>query len=315
MGIPLSIRGVLVALLSFFLSWHAAMAAETITRFDQTIIVERSGSLQIVETIAVNAEGKAIRRGIFRDFPLEFMDAAGRKKRVDFTVASVERDGQPETWRQEGIDGGTRIYIGRPDENGKTFLLGRGPHTFRITYRTDRQFRFFDDYDELYWSVTGNGWQFPILRTSATILLPDGVKPQRLAYFTGVANATGRDATVVQQADKIVFSTTRPLAKGEGLTISVMLPKGSLVVPDDAPALIVVAALGLLVLVAYHLLAWRRAGRSLSSNIIVPAWDPPENVSPAVANYIDNKGFRNGVGMAMSAALLGLAVKIGRAHV
>jgi hypothetical protein len=115
--------------------------------------------------------------------------------------------------------------------------------------------------------------------------------------------------TAVQQSDKIVFSTTRPLAKGEGLTVSVMLPKGSIVVPDDTPVLIASAALGLLILVAYHLLAWRRAGRNPSPSVIVPSWDPPENVSPAVANYIDNKGFPNGVGVAISAAPLGLAVK------
>ncbi|MEF0939484.1 DUF2207 domain-containing protein [Rhizobium sp. BR 362] len=163
MGISFSIRSVIIALLSVFLA-HAATAAEIITGFDQTITVERSGSLQIVETIAVDAEGKAIRRGIFRDFPLDFLDATGRKKRVDFSVISVERDSQPEEWRQEDIDGGTRIYIGRPDKDGKTFLLDRGKHTFRIAYQTDRQFRFFDDYDELYWNVTGNGWQFPILR-------------------------------------------------------------------------------------------------------------------------------------------------------
>ncbi|MFT4181706.1 MAG: DUF2207 domain-containing protein [Rhizobium sp.] len=304
----LGVCGLLLILASIF-SAGPVTAAEIITGFDQTITVDRNGSMQVVEAIAVNAEGKVIRRGIFRDFPLDFLDATGRKKRVYFSVISVERDGQPEEWRQEDIDGGTRVYIGRPDKDGKTFLLNRGKHTFRITYQTDRQFRFFDDYDELYWNVTGNGWQFPILRASATIILPDGVKPQRFAYFTGVAGATGKNATVIQQPDRIVFSTTRPLAKGEGLTVSVMLPKGSVVVPDDAPALIVAAALGLLVLVAYHLVARRRAGKNLSSKIIVPDWNPPENVSPAVANYIDNKGFPNGVGTAMSAALLGLAVK------
>ena len=277
-AIRLGVYGLLVLLASIF-SARPLAAAETVTGFDQTITVDRNGSMQVIETIVVNAEGNAIRHGIFRDFPLAFVDPAGRNRRVDFSVISVERDGQSEEWHQEGIDGGTRIYIGRPEKAGKTFLLSRGPHTFRIIYRTDRQFRFFDDYDELYWNVTGNGWQFPILRASATIILPDGIKPQRLAYFTGVANATGKNATAAQQSDKIVFSTTRPLAKGEGLTVSVMLPKGSIVVPDDTPVLIASAALGLLILVAYHLLAWRRAGRNPSPRVIVPSWDPPENVS------------------------------------
>ena len=39
-----------------------------------------------------------------------------------------------------------------------------------ITYTTGRQIRYFDDHDELYWNVTGNFWQFPILKASAIVI-------------------------------------------------------------------------------------------------------------------------------------------------
>ncbi|WP_331380533.1 DUF2207 domain-containing protein [Rhizobium sp. BR 362] len=88
-----------------------------------------------------------------------------------------------------------------------------------------------------------------------------------------------------------------------------MLPKGSIVVPDDLPHLIMIAALGLFLLLVYYLWARNKVAVSSFSKVVVPRWDPPEGVSPAVANYIDNKGFPHGVGAAMSAALLNLAVK------
>ena len=39
-------------------------------------------------------------------------------------------------------------------------MLPRGPHMYRISYRTARQLGFFERHDELYWNVTGNGWSF-----------------------------------------------------------------------------------------------------------------------------------------------------------
>lgn len=127
---------------------------------------------------------------------------------------------------QERIEGGTRIYIGRADQGSTQFLLSPGPHTFRITYNTDRQIRYFNDHDELYWNVTGNGWLFPILRASATVTLPDGVLAQQLAYYTGPIGGKGQDASASQQAGRVTFATTRPLAQAEGLTIAIKLPKG-----------------------------------------------------------------------------------------
>ncbi|MDL2408291.1 DUF2207 domain-containing protein, partial [Rhizobium calliandrae] len=306
------LSGLFVALLLLF-SASIASATEVINAFDQAITLNRDGSMHVTETIAVNAEGRAIRRGIFRDFPLTLVDSAGRQVQVDFDVVSVERDGAPEDWRKEHIEGGERIYIGNADR-----IINRGPHTFRITYNTNRQIRYFDDHDELYWNVTGNGWQFPILRASATATLPDGAKPQQIAYYTGPIGSTGRDASASAEADRITFVTTLPLAPGEGLTIAIKLPKGAIAAPsssqqwrwfitDHLDAIIAISGLSLVF--AYYLRSWIAVGRDPPRGVMVPRWDPPDGISPALVNYIDNRGFSGAGWTALSATAIDLAVR------
>ena len=291
----------------------AVTAAELITNFDQAIALHRDGSMQVVETISVNAEGQNIRRGIFRDFPLTMTDANGREIEVDFKVVSVERDGQPEDWHSERIKGGERIYIGNADRS-----LNPGPHSFRLTYDTNRQMRYFGDHDELYWNVTGNGWLFPILNAKATVTLPDGAQPQQLAFFTGPLGATDKNASASQQGNIVSFATTRPLAAAEGLTIAIKLAKGAITPPSDSQQWgwflrdhldTIIAVGGLILLFAYYLRSWIAVGRDPPPGVMVPRWDPPEGISPALVNYIDNRGFASSGWTAFSATAIDLAVR------
>ncbi|SCB32757.1 Uncharacterized membrane protein [Rhizobium hainanense] len=291
----------------------AVTAAELITSFDQAIDLNRDGSMRVVETISVNAEGQNIRRGIFRDFPLTMTDASGREIEVDFKVVSVERDGQPEDWHSERIKGGERIYIGNADRS-----LSPGLHTFRLTYDTNRQMRYFGDHDELYWNVTGNGWLFPIVSAKATVTLPDGVQPQQLAFFTGPLGATGKNASAIAQGNTAIFVTTRSLAPGEGLTIAIKLAKGAITPPSGSQQWgwflrdhldTIIAIGGLILLFAYYMRSWIAVGRDPPAGVMVPRWDPPEGISPALVNYIDNKGFASSSWTAFSATAIDLAVR------
>ncbi len=291
----------------------AATAAELITSFDQAIALHRDGSMRVIETISVNAEGRDIRRGIFRDFPLVMTDANGREIEVDFKVVSIERDGQPEDWHSERIKGGERIYIGNADR-----ILNPGPHTFRLTYDTSRQTRYFGDHDELYWNVTGNGWLFPIVNAKANVTLPDGVEPQQLAFFTGPLGANGKNASASAQGNIVTFVTTRPLAMAEGLTIAIKLGKGAIAPPSASQQwgwflrdhLDTTIAIGGLILVfVYYMRSWIAVGRDPPPGVMVPRWDPPEGISPALVNYIDNKGFASSGWTAFSATAIDLAVR------
>ena len=48
-----------------------APAAEVIHSFDSTVRVAKDGDLTVTEAIRVQAEGREIRHGIYRDFPTD----------------------------------------------------------------------------------------------------------------------------------------------------------------------------------------------------------------------------------------------------
>jgi uncharacterized membrane protein YgcG len=289
-----------------------ARAEEVFTSYRSAIDVAKSGVLSVTETITANVEGDRIKRGIYRDFPLTVTDADGRVGKVDFKLISVERDGAEEPYRTESISGGIRIYTGDKD-----VFLPDGEHTFEFTYETARQIRFFADHDELYWNVTGNQWAFPIVEASATVALPAGVKAEALDVFTGGQGATGKNARALEDGDRLVFTTTQPLEANEGLTIAVKMPKGSIDPPsvsqerawwfhDHLPPILAIS--GFVIAGLYYSRMWLKVGRDPVRGVIVPRWDAPDGISPALVNYIDNKGFSGQGWTALSAAVLNLAV-------
>ncbi len=300
--------------LCLLLAWVLpASAEEYISSYHSIVDVAKDGTLTVTEAITARAEGDRIKRGIFRDFPLYALDKDGNRTKVGFKLLSVERDGAPEDWHTENIDGGIRIFTGNADR-----LLPTGEHIFQITYTTDRQIGYFDSYDELTWNVTGNGWQFPMREISATISLPQGARPTDTAVFTGKLGATGKDARILTEGNDVFFASTRPFYPGEGMTVAVKLPKGVLDAPSasqqrewwlrDRLALII-AGLGLLIVLAYYYRAWAAVGRDPAAGVIVPRWHPPEGLSPALVNYVDGRGFADGGWTALSATALDLAVK------
>ncbi|MGO4352192.1 DUF2207 domain-containing protein [Rhizobium sp. RAF36] len=304
--------GVCLALL-MALTVRTALGAEIISSFNSDIRLEKSGAMTVAETITVNAEGNRIRRGIFRDFPLTFTDENGRLRSVDFDVVSVTRDGNDEPWKTESISGGIRIYAGSED-----VMLSPGRHQYVFTYRTNRQIRYFADHDELYWNVTGNGWIFPIMAATATVNLPDGVSATDTNFFTGPFGAKDKNARVSGNNTRPVFSTTQPLNAEEGLTIAVKFPKGAIDPPSESDQNIwwlkdnrdyFIGFGGLILVFLYYTRSWLRVGRDPARGVVVPRWDAPDNISPALVNYIDNKGFSGQGWTALSASALNLAVR------
>jgi uncharacterized membrane protein YgcG len=308
------LRGLLAcfALLAAFLS-VPAFANEVITNFHSDITLNKDATMLVRENIDVIAEGDQIRRGIFRDFPLTFLDDQGREVSVEFDLISVTRDGHEEPYHTEKISGGIRIYAGDPN-----VFLDFGAHSYVFTYETSRQVRYFDDHDELYWNVTGNGWIFPIQRASATVTLPEGAKVEDTVAFTGAYGETGRDARASVSGNVVEFATTRPLGAEEGLTIGVKLPKGVVDAPSQEEQTwwflkdnrnYIFAFGGLILVLGFYLKSWAKVGKDPERGVIVPRWDAPDGISPALVNYIDNKGFSGAGWQAFSAAAINLAVK------
>lgn len=291
----------------------AARADEVITDYRQTVEVGTTDLLTVTEEITVRAEGREIRRGIYRDFPTRYEDDQGRLRRVGFEVMSVERDGRPEPYTTTRGGAGVRIKIGDPDVH-----LSDGLHTYRIVYETTRQIRRFDDYDEVYWNVTGTEWTFPIVSVSARIVLPPSARILRHAAYTGYYGEQGTDAAADVDGREARFRTTRTLQPGEGLTVAVAFPKGVVALPtstDRWSALLdeyrtwAVGVVGLLAVLLYYVWAWNRVGRDPPRGTVIPQFDAPPGISPALAHYVHEQGLTRGGWVALSAAVLDLAVK------
>ncbi|MCP4334456.1 MAG: DUF2207 domain-containing protein [Gammaproteobacteria bacterium] len=287
------------------------LAAEYIESFHSDIEVQRNGDLEVTETIRVKAEGKEIRRGIYRDFPTRYKDARGRNLTVGFELLSVKRDDRPETFQTRNQSNGIRVYIG--DSN---VYLDPGFYDYQIRYRSSRQLGFFDDFDELYWNVTGTGWSFEIREASAHLILPDTASNLSLTGYTGPQGSSEQALDFRRIGDsQAYFQTTQVLARYEGMTIVAGWPKGLVQEPSaaqqrawfiaDNNSAIIVAG-GTLLLLIYYLLLWRWLGRDPPAGIIVPRYRAPAGYSPASVRFIERMGYDK---TCFTTAIINLAIK------
>jgi hypothetical protein len=267
----------------------------------------------VTETINVQAKWENIKHGIYRDFPTRYKDKYGNNCNVDFEIISVEKDGQPEPYHTKVISNGTRIYIGDED-----ILIPPNKYAYRITYKTNRQIGFYNDHDELYWNVTGNGWIFPIEEVYAFIELPEDAKEQILSMDAFTGRQGSREKDFVTEKDtygNILFSTTRPLGQYEGLTIFVSWPKGFICEPTKAVKAgyflrdntgTIIGIMGFVIVISYYLAIWSRVGKDPKKGVIIPLFAVPENLSPASMRYISKMGYDH---KTFAASAISMAVK------
>ncbi|MEM8784716.1 MAG: DUF2207 domain-containing protein, partial [Pseudomonadota bacterium] len=300
-----------LALVLLALAPMGAEAREEILSYDTLIRVEIDASLTVRETIVVRAEGREIRRGIYRSFSTRAKETAGRVARAPIDILNVFKDGLAEPYRVERSLDGKRIYIGDPDT-----LLEPGTYTYTIEYAVDDQLLFHDDGEELYWNAVGHDWVFPIQKARTEVLFPAASKATEISVYTGVYGANGTNFRLVaDETSRVVVETKNPLRPTEGLTVSIRWPKGfverpaipglmTLYLREHAASFIAGGGLG--GLIVYYLAVWFRVGRDPAPGTVIPRFRPPEDLSPAALRYVrrmgaDRKGF--------AAALISMGVQ------
>ena len=292
----------LLAICSFPL---ASEAEERILSFSSAATVFEDSSLEVREDISVNVEGRRIQRGIYRDFPTKYSDSTGRSVILGFSVKSALLGGREVPYTVRSIADGVRVYLGDPD--------GRAPigeQTYTLVYVVAGALGFFDDHDELYWNVTGNGWAFVIDEARFSLSLPGGASHTAVEFFTGWQGARGQDAKLLPDGSVL---TTSPLPAGEGLTVAYAWPKG-IVSPPKEPFLRsffaryrvhFLVALPLLLLLVY-LLLWLRWGKDPPMPVIIPLFSPSTDKTPGFLRYVSRMGMDDAC---FTAEILHLAVK------
>jgi uncharacterized membrane protein YgcG len=302
-----------VALAAVALTAPGASAEERILAYHSEIEVAGDGSMTVAESIRVRAEGDRIKRGIYRDFPTRYKDHLGNRYTVAFEVLGVTRDGAAEPFHLDDLSNGVRVYVG-----SKSTYLEPGEYEYQITYRTDHQLGFFDDFDELYWNVTGNGWDFAIDKASARVRLPAAVAENdlRIDGYTGYSGEQGANFNVtIDDYGHPVVATNRPLLPQQGLTVAIGFPKGLVAEPTQMQRAnrllsdnrgLFAALVAFALLLAYLYGAWRRFGRDPEPGPLFPHYEPPAGFSPAAARYIGRMGYDR---KTFTAAVINLAVK------
>jgi uncharacterized membrane protein len=170
-----------------------------------------------------------------------------------------------------------------------------------IRYRVHNAIRFYyagsepGAIDELFWNVTGNGWDMPIDRVHARVTLPHDVTATRTAVYTGVEHSKAKAATIDNTGNDVDFDALRPLAPHEGMTIGVGWPAGHIASrPSQARQQFVdslrylPAAIPFLVFFLTYRV-WDRRGRDPEELSYVVRYEPIKGLSPAESGtLIDN---------------------------
>jgi hypothetical protein len=188
-----------------------------INNFQSVISIQENGQVSVTETIAVDF-GSEQKHGIFRNIPYSYSNDQQQSITTDINVVSVSQDGNTAHYRSYKQDQFLVIQIG--DSNNTI----SGKHSYKISYLISGVIRSFENYDELYWDVAGNGWPVPIQSISATVTAPlNGII--KTACFQGAYGSKDSCSNNSLTKGTATFTSTN-LEINQDLTIVVGLKSG-----------------------------------------------------------------------------------------
>jgi uncharacterized membrane protein YgcG len=274
-----------------------------IESFHADVIVGKDGSIDVTETIRPRFTGSW--NGIFRMIPVQYYTQQGMNYSLLLDLISITDEAGNKLEYSPSRQGQyLKLKIRVPGASDAT-------RTVIINYRVENALRFFEEYDELYWNVTGDQWEMPIESASAKISLPEGVANLRGNVFTGAYRSTEQAAGIEIGKDMVSFQTSRPLNYKEGLTIAVAWNPGVVQRPSVLKRIyfflrgnwIFFAPL-LALVIMYRL--WETRGRDPRLRPIAPQYEPPDKMTPAeLGTLLDNSADMRDI----TATIVDLAVR------
>jgi uncharacterized membrane protein len=280
----------ILASTALVLALAPAVQAEVMDRFNADIAINEDASVDVSEKIDMDFQGEE-RHSIKRDIPIRYK-RRGAPFSVVFKLQSVKDAANNPVHYVVSEDGNdVDIKIGDPDH------LVTGKQTYVISYRMERAINFISDYPEFYWNATGDEWHFPIKKATVNVKLPKDVSPADvlLGGYEGPRGST-KPAHNSRWKDHVQFQADA-LQPGQGLTIAVRLPIGSIFRPTQMDELLwwirdwwpAIAIPGLTFAGLYGL--WSATGRDEDGGKPVAVdWNPPKELTPAeVGTLVDER--------------------------
>ncbi|MDD2656443.1 MAG: DUF2207 domain-containing protein, partial [Patescibacteria group bacterium] len=186
-------------------------------------------------------------------------------------------------------------------------ILVSGRKTYIINYDVKNAINSFEDHDELYWNVTGNGWNVPIENVETTIELPTS-SPIMDSQVTCYAGDYGSKDTCTSFDFKFATNNTedisgavfhtKDLLANQGMSVVLGFAKNIVDIKVEEPLptiplwlsiillVLLFAGLPILVLIVMILL-WYFKGRDENlHDPIIAQYDSPDNLPPGVVGTI-----------------------------
>jgi uncharacterized membrane protein len=258
-----------------------------ISDFTADIEVHEDGSADILERIAFVFFGEY--HGIRRYIPVDYPGPDLTNYKLMLKVRNVtDENGKKLDYDVSSKDHYRVIKVmlpGAVDTDKKVF----------ITYHVRNAVKFFEDHDEFYWNVTGNGWSVPIDSATALVRLPASATGQLRAHgYVGLYGSNDKATTEIQ-GSSVSVATPNVLSAREGLTVDVYVPRGILREPSAlAKAWWFVVGNPIIFLPVFSFAVmfaiWWRWGKDPDPGTsVAPMYNPPKDMTPAeVGTLIDD---------------------------
>lgn len=264
--------------------------AEKISDFSALITVQKNTELRVVEKIQYDFEGAA-RHGIFRSIATHNSDGSeiGLKN-----ITVTNEQGIDYSFTKQYSPEGITLRIGDP------YTTVSGVKTYVITYSVTNALVSFDAYNELYWNVTGNGWNVPMDKVTAKVVFDNNENPviQASCYQGGVGSSAS--CLIDAQHESVVTG----LNSYEGVTVAVGFDKkyaepinrigGQInTAPKPVSGYVQLVKIACVVLSAVTLggtlLFWYKNRDPKSTRPVVAWYEPPQQFDPVVAGTLIDK--------------------------
>ncbi|MDD3098689.1 MAG: DUF2207 domain-containing protein [Candidatus Pacebacteria bacterium] len=327
----------LIILSGVFIDNNVVLAndQEVIRNFESNILVKEDSSVEIQETINYDF-GFNQKHGIIRYIPFRY-PLEDKILVLDYQIIFVQDEEQNNIQYSTYEEGNNFVIkIGSPNE------LISGQKTYIIKYILKGIINYFDDYDELFWNVTGNNWQLPIEHSTTYFALDNFFAEASLNDFqaicyTGLLGSKEQNCQIDKALSARVISfKSSNLNPKEGLTVAVNWPKGftkevekqyiettegkiispvNLYTPSGKISLFgrflfalqyLLFFVPFIVFIILFSLWWKKGRNPRTVKSIMAEYEAPANVNPAEAHIIITEGLVN-LGKMATATLIDLA--------
>lgn len=311
------IKGMLFFIAASFIPLDDSFARENVTDwyiqdFNSEIVVNKDSSLNITETIVADCGTGLDKHGIFRILPEKVtIEGKGNIKTPVKLIGITDLRGNDYNYA-EIRDNTNKTVTWKIGDADKTV---QGVNTYVIKYQVKNAIRFYNDnFDELYWNLTGNFWDLEIDRAHIEVKFPQEIMNDEVSVdlYSGLLGRGDNELASFYWDDEasLVVDSNRTLAKREGITVAVTFAKNIFTpyVPtfwEKYGNYIFFIIPVIVFIVCYRL--WKKYGDDPTFNkTVIAQYEAPKDMSPTEMGLLTTNGtFKNHF---ITAEIINLAV-------